>query len=190
MDLDLVNKLEAAGLTPNPDVISVGIPRVAEKLVHDEGPAVVLMDNQRRSLRVDLKPLTALFVENRQPPPMRGEPPVEYFPFFYALEHAAAMACIARGRPEPDAEFERLYRHLRRHPDGKNPNPTLGCVQRAAQVYLSLRDISRAEYEAVMDRLSRSARMFDGQVGSTNYFTRVLAPLLRDSSRGRDGGDD
>ena len=50
----------------------------------------------------------------------------------------------------------------------------------------SLRDISRAEYEAVLDRLSRSARMFAGQVGSTNYFTRMLEPLLRDSSRGLD----
>ena len=189
MDLDLVKKLEAAGITPNPDVISVGIPRVAEKAVQDEGP-VVLMDNMRRSLRVDLKPLSALFVGNRQPPNMRGEPPAEYFPFFYALEHAAAMACVVRGRPEPDAELERIYRHLRRHPDGKNPNPTFGCVQRAAQVYLSLRDISCAEYEAVLDRLSRSARMFDGQVGSTNYFTRVLEPLLRDSSRGLDVGDD
>lgn len=189
MDLDLVKKLETAGLAPNPDALSVGIPRVAEKVVQDEGP-VVLMDNKRRSIRVDLKPLTALFVGNRQPPPMRGEPPVEYFPFFYALEHAAAMACVARGRPEPDAELERVYRHLRRHPDGKNPNPTFGCVQRAAQVYLSLRDISRAEYEAVVDRLSRSARTFDTHVGSTNYFTRVLEPLLRDSSHGLADGDD
>lgn len=189
MDIDLLKKLEGVGLIPNPDAISVGIPRVAEKVVNDEGPAV-LMDNERHSLRVELKPLTALFVGNRQPPPMRGEPPPEYFPFFYAVEHAAAMACIARGQPEPDAELERLYRQLRRHPDGKNPNPIFGCLQRAAQVYLSLRDISRAEYEAVMDRLSRSARTFDTHVGSTNYFTRVLEPLLRSSSRGLDQGRD
>lgn len=183
MDIDLLKKLKAAGLAPNPDTISVGIPRVGGNVVHDEGP-IVLMDNQRRSLKVELKPLTALFVGDRQPPPMRGEPPPEYFPFFYALEHAAAMACVARERPEPDAELERLFRHLRRLPDGKNPNPTFACLQRAAQVYLSLRDISRAEYEAVLDRLGRSARTFSTHVGSTNYFTHVLEPLLRNSGRG------
>lgn len=177
MDQDVVTKLEAAGLSVDPDLISVGIPREGEALVHDDGP-VVLMDGGQRSLRVELKPMSMLFTGSRQPPSMRGTPPDEYLPFFHFVEDAAAMACVARGRPELDAEFERLYRNLRRHPDGKSPNPVFGCLQRAARTYLSLRDVSRAEYEAVMDRLSRSARSFDTHPGSTNYFTRALEPLL------------
>src|SRR4051812_30500529 len=59
MDLDLVTRLEAAGLTPNPEAISVGIPREADRLVLDDGPAV-LVDDRERTLKVELKPLSVL----------------------------------------------------------------------------------------------------------------------------------
>ncbi len=179
MDSELIKKLETAGLPLDPDALALGIPREGEKLVRSSGPFLV-MDDENHSLLIDAKPLSALFMGNRQPPMMREEPPEEYLPFFYTIEHAAALACVARGRPETDREFERLYRLLRRRPDGRDENPVFECLQRAAQVYLSLRDVSSAEYEAVMDRLGRSAKTFHTHVGSTNYFTSALEPLLEE----------
>lgn len=130
------------------------------------------------SLSLELKPLSALFTGDRQPPSMRNEPPPEYLEFFLAIEHTAALACAARGRPESDEEFERLYRHLRRRPDGADANPMFGCLQNSVRLYLSLKDVSRAEFEAVVERLHKSARTFRTHGGSTNYFANALRPLL------------
>ncbi len=177
LDPEAIKKLEAAGLPTAPEDISVGVPTEAGQLSTRDGASVVV-ESATGKLLVELKPLTALFVGTRQPPPMRGEPPAEYLAFFHTIEFTAAKACEARGRPEADGEFARLYRHLRRRPDGTDPNPVFGCLQSAARMYLSLRDVSCAEYEAVIDRLHRSARTFHTHVGSTNYYTHALRPLL------------
>jgi hypothetical protein len=178
MDQDIVRQLEAKGMSTDPSRLSVGVARMNGTPIHDDEPGVVVGDHTG-TLRLQLKPISALFVGNRQPPPFRGEPPAEYIPFFHAIEHTAAVACAARRRPERDEEFERLYRHLRRRPDGSDANPIFDALQNSARMYMSLRDVSRAEFEAVMDRLSRSARTFRTHVASTSYFNNALAPLLR-----------
>ncbi len=127
---------------------------------------------------IEPKQATELFVGDRQPPLMGRDVPEEYIPFFAMIERCAGLICRARGRPEVDEEFERIYRQLRRRPDGTDKNPMFGYIQRAARVYMSLTDVSRAEYEAVMNRLSKSARTFHTHVGSTNYFEFALRPLL------------
>lgn len=177
MDLDFVAKLRQSGLEPDANRLSVGVPRAGDPLAQEDAPGMLVTDGRTQSI-ITAKPIARLFVGSRQPPSLREVPPEEYRPFFRALEWAAADACLARGRPEPDAEFERLYRLLRRCPDGVDRNPIFGCLQRAAQLYLSLNDVSQAEFEAVMDRLSKSARVFSTHPGSTNYFQHALAPLV------------
>jgi hypothetical protein len=177
MDAALIQQLEAAGLEPDPLSLSLGVMREGTRLVAASGPQLVV-GGKDRSAEVELKPLSALFTGTSQPPAFRGEPPPGYMPFFLLVETTAALGCEVRERPEVDEEFERLYRQLRRRPDGTDANPLFSYLQRAAQLYLSLRDTSRAEYEAVMDRLSKSARTFHTHTGSTNYWTHALRPLL------------
>ncbi len=177
MDLEFVAKLKQSGLEPDANRLSVGIPRAGDPLAQEEAPGMLVTDGRAHSV-ITTKPLSQLFVGSQQPPSLREVPPEEYRPFFHAVERAAANACLERGRPEADAEFERLYRLLRRCPDGVDKNPLFGCLQRAAQLYLSLNDVSQSEFEAVMDRLSKSARIFSTHPGSTNYFQRALAPLI------------
>lgn len=127
---------------------------------------------------VTLKPCAQLWTGTAVPPSMAGTPPEEYQPFFLMLEMTAADYCATTRKAVPDAEFERLYRQLRRRPDGTDANPLFSYLRAAARLYLSLRDVSRAEFEAVAQRLSQSGRHFSTHVGSTNYYQLVLHDLL------------
>lgn len=138
--------------------------------------AIAISDG-KTTTQVALPSLGALFTGERVPPSMRGEPPIEYQPFFLRIELTSAAYCAKFG-PVHDREFERLYRQLRRFPDGTDKHPLFGALQQTGALHASLHDVSRAEYEAVMDRLSRSARTFDGGPGSTNYWKHALSPLL------------
>ncbi|WP_375772057.1 hypothetical protein NR798_14610 [Archangium gephyra] len=125
-----------------------------------------------------LKPCAQLWTGTAVPPSMAGTPPEEYQPFFLMLEMTAANYCATTRKVVADAEFERLYRQLRRRPDGTEANPLFSYLRAAARLYLSLRNVSRAEFEAVAQRLSQSARHFASHVGSTNYYQLVLHDLL------------
>ena len=171
MDQEIAKQLEAAGLPTRLDDLTLSISRTGP------GFALIVGDG-KKSHSMALKPCSALFAGSRQPPPMHGEPPEEYTAFFATIETAAALACAASGHAEPDDEFERLYRYLKKRPDGIDRNPMFAALQDAARLYMSLHDVSQAEYEAVMDRLSRSARTFSLGKGSTNYFHNALVPLL------------
>jgi hypothetical protein len=127
---------------------------------------------------VTLQPVSRLWVGAAQPPDFSGTPPPSYQPFFLLLETTAADYCATLGKPERDEEFEHLYRQLRRRPDGHDPNPLFSYMQAAARLYLSLRDVSQAEFEAVVNRLGRSAKTFRTHVDSTNYWQRVLRTLV------------
>ena len=131
-----------------------------------------------RVVPVKLKPISQLWMGTRRPPSLAGTPPPEYQPLLLMLELTAAHYCLSLRKVETDAEFERLYRQLRRRPDGQDANPLFSYLQGTARLYLSLRDVSQAEFEAVAQRLSQSARHFSTHVGSTNYHHLVLCDLL------------
>ncbi len=111
-------------------------------------------------------------------PDFSGGPPPEYVFFFAMIEMTAADFCSCTRTRERDEEFRRLYHQLRRRPDGTDPNPIFAYLQAAARVYMSLRDVSRPEFEAVVSRLASSAKLWSESYSSTNYQDRVLAELL------------
>ncbi len=120
-------------------------------------------------VHLPLKSIPELFVGSAQPDDFSDGPTPEYVMFFSVIELTAMEYCTVTGRREPDFEFERLYRHLRRRPAGQDSNPLFSYLQAAARLYMSLREVSQAEFEAVANRLSKSARhMSQGDV-STNY---------------------
>jgi hypothetical protein len=113
-------------------------------------------------------PLRSLFAGAAKAPNLAAGPTPELEPFFRFLEATVVTVCDATGRDETDEEMHRIYAQLRRRPDGKD------CLmhsylQAAARVYMSHRTLSQAEYEAVMGRLSKSAKTFSMGPTSRNY---------------------
>lgn len=178
MDREVVEALEKAELpVDKPEMLRVGV-QLDEQGKVQPTREVVSIVSEKKLLSARLRPISQLFTGDTVPPSFTRAPPPEYHPFFILLEAAAADCCKARGRPEPDQEFERLFRLLRRRPDGDDPNPAFSYLQAAARLYMSLRDTSQAEFEAVADRLHRSARTYATHTGSTNYYREVLQPLF------------
>jgi len=173
-----VEKLQRAGLKlEQPEMLRVAIQRDENKKVLPLRAEVPVMGNEGLVL-VKLKPLSQLWTGSAVPPDLSRTPPPQYHPFFLLLESTAANYCAAVGKPETDDEFERLFRQLRRRPDGDDAHPLFSYLQGAARLYLSLRDVSQAEFEAVANRLSQSAKWHSSHVGSTNYYREVLHGLF------------
>ena len=173
-----MEKLQRAGLKlEQPEMLRVAIQRDENKKVLPLRAEVPVMGNEGLVL-VKLKPLSQLWTGSAVPPDLSRTPPPQYHPFFLLLESTAANYCAAVGKPETDDEFERLFRQLRRRPDGDDAHPLFSYLQGAARLYLSLRDVSQAEFEAVANRLSQSAKWHSSHVGSTNYYREVLHGLF------------
>jgi hypothetical protein len=121
-----------------------------------------------------LRPVRQLFTGNRKAPDLSQGPTPELEPFFILLEHTVVRFCEADGRDETDQEIEQIYSSVRRRPDGDSGR--LGAyLVAAARLYTSVRDVSEAEYEAVMRRLTKSARTFSAPPLSRNYLTTLRA---------------
>jgi hypothetical protein len=178
VDSEAVEKLKGAGLkVDQPEMLRVAIQRDENKKVLTPRDETAVMGNEGLVL-VKLKPLSQLFTGSAVPPDLSRTPPPQYQPFFLLLESTAANYCAATGKPETDDELERLYRQLRRRPDGEDKHPLFAYLRGAARLYMSLRDVSQAEFEAVLNRLSQSAKWHSSHVGSTNYYREVLQGLF------------
>lgn len=134
----------------------------------------VAIQSGKNTVLVRLKSISRLFTGSAQPPSFAKGPTDEYVFFFALIERTAVDYCDVVGRKEYDEEFERLYRQLRRRPDGTDGNPLFSYIQAAARLYMSIRDVSQSEFEAVAQRLSVSARHFSMGPSSSNYL-RVVA---------------
>lgn len=134
-------------------------------------PAVVVAGKTIVSAK--LKPISQLFTGNRQPPSFRDGPTPEYEFFFLLIERTAMDYCSTTQQIPRDAEFEELYGKLMRRPDGKDPNPLFTYLQAACKLYMSMKDVSQAEFEAVASRLRRSARTFGMGPTTRNYYENV-----------------
>ncbi|MCK8503580.1 MULTISPECIES: hypothetical protein [Myxococcus] len=179
MDANAVAELEKAGVKADaPDRLFVAVEWDADKKhVVPVGPRALVRDGEKLA-HVTLQPISQLWTGDVKPPSFAKIPPPEYHPFFMLLEATAAGYCRAVRNTETDQEFERLYRHLARRPDGTDRNPLFSYLQGAARLYMSLRDVSQAEFEAVVLRLHQSARHHQTHVGSINYFQDVLRGVL------------
>lgn len=178
MDANAVAELEKAGVkVDQPDHLYVAVEWEDGKRVLPVGERVQVRAGELLT-HVTLQPISKLFTGDTKPPSFAKAPPPEYHPFFFLIEATAAGYCRAVRNTETDQEFERLYRHLLRRPDGTDRNPLFSYLQGAARLYMSLRDISQAEFEAVVERLHQSAKHHQTHVGSINYFQDVLRGVL------------
>ena len=174
MDTEVHRVLAKAGLSLDGAMPCIGVCVDEHRRPQALGAAVRVMGG-RNDVDITLKPISSLWTGTAKPPDFAQGPPPAYELFFLLIERTARDYCAATGQPVYDAEFERLYNHLRRRPDGRDANPLFSYLQAAAALYLSLRDVSQDEYEAVLRRLTQSARRFNAGAGSTNYVDRALA---------------
>ncbi|MBJ6760070.1 hypothetical protein JGU66_04795 [Myxococcaceae bacterium JPH2] len=178
MDVTAVAELEKAGVkVDDPMRLFVPVERDEQGQVKTVGDLVPVRFGDTTA-HVTLQSISKLWTGNKQPPNFTKAPPPDYQPFFFLIETTAAAFCRATGRAEPDQEFEQLFRHLLRRPDGEAKNPLFSHLRAAARLYMSLRDVSEAEFEAVAQRLHQSAKHYNTHVGSTNYFQHVLREVL------------
>jgi hypothetical protein len=178
MDLKVREELERAGLAlEQPELLQVAIQFEQQGQPIPLGEEVPVVDESWTMARVKLEPISRLWTTTEMTPFLLRTPP-QHEAFLLLLESTAGIYCTSMDRPETDAEFERLYRKLRRHPDGADAHPLFAYLQGAARLYLSLRDVSRAEYESMTHRLSKLAGRFRSHVGSTNYHRRVVYSVL------------
>ena len=179
MGTSLATRLEFSG--PSDALIpsfQLEIARDGQDRIVVLGDAVVVRTTKGETVTLTLGPLRPLFKGTARAPDLSAGPSPGLMPFFFLLEGTVVRYCDAAGRDETDQEMERVYSELRRRPDAGD-----GLLQShlrgAARLYLSLRDVSEAEYEAVMRRLARSARSFSDGAISRNYLA-----TLRDTFRG------
>ena len=173
-----MEKLKKAGLkVDQPEMLRVAVQRDENQKVRLLGAEVPVLGNEGLML-VTLKSVSQLWTGTAVPPDLSRTPPPEYHPFFLLLETTAANYCAATGKAETDDEFARLFRQLRRRPDGDDPHPLFSYLRGAVRLYQSLRDVSQAEFEAVLNRLHQSAKWHSSHVGSTRYHREVLKGLF------------
>jgi hypothetical protein len=84
------------------------------------------------------------------------------------VEQTVVGFCDADGGDATDQEMEQIFGELRRRPDTAG-GALRSYLRATAQLYLSLRDVSAAQYEAAMGRLAKSARTFSEAPISRNY---------------------
>lgn len=185
MDLTVVTKFDDAGLdkTFKTTLPTIGIEVDAQGRVQPIGPEVAVIAGSKTVL-VSLKRISELFTGTRTPPSFRDGPTDAYMLFFALIELTVIDFCRCAGRAEYDAEIERLYTHLRRRPDGHDPNPLFSYMQAAARLYMSAFDVSQAEFDAVCRRLSKSAGRF-GLGPTSAHYCEVIGSTLDGATRTR-----
>jgi hypothetical protein len=173
MDAGVIGILDEAGIDTSLQGV---LPRIRVQLAGngllEPLESRVTVEAGKAFASVELKTIPQLFAGARVPPDFKTGPTPEYVAFFAIIE-ATALACCVAAAPEYDREFERLYAQLRRRPVGKDGNPLFSYLRAAVRLYMSLRDVNQAEFERVVQRLSRSAGHFTTDVASTNYIRTV-----------------
>ena len=178
MDLKVRQELERAGMDLDwPERLQVAIQFTHQGQAMPLGEEVPVVDESWTMVHVKLARISRLWTATDMTPFLLRTAP-HHESFLRLLESTAGIYCTSMNQPETDAEFERLYRLLRRHPDGEDAHPLFSYLQGAARLYLSLRSMSRGEYEALTYRLSKMARRFRSHEGSTNYYRKVVHSVL------------
>jgi hypothetical protein len=174
MDLNVKQQLERMGLVlDRPELLQVAIEFGPHGQPVPLGEEVQVMDEAWKTAHVRLKPISQLWTAAEVTPFLLRTSP-HHEAFLTLMQSMAGIYCTSLDQPETDAEFERIYRKLRWHPDAEDHHPLFSYLQGAARLYLSLSDMSRTEYETLTRRLGNLAERFCSHTGSTNYHRQML----------------
>jgi len=172
MDAEVIRGLDEAGLDASLtkhvlDILVIVDENMQPRPVAEE--VLVFSGGVEHRCPVRLRTISELYAGDARPLDFADGPAAGYEMFFGMVERTAADFCVSTGQMETDDEFARLYRLLARRPAGTDRNPLFSYMQAAARLYMSVRDVSRHEFEAVALRLSTFARNVRTGPSSRNY---------------------
>jgi hypothetical protein len=174
MDQSVVGIFRGAGMDTALADAEIAV-QVDEQKQLQPPPATLCVKMGGHAVDVTLAPISKLFAGSKVPPSFSDGPPESYKNFYRLVEKTVVRCCQMTGQIERDVELERLYRQLRRRPDGKDANPIFAWAQAACRLYMSLNATSQAEFEAIVDRLSIVARHFSSGSTSRNYYQAAIS---------------
>lgn len=171
--VDLIPSLkftvENGGLKP--EGLTVALPMHGEKTPFIENRNSIIIDDGKNTAVWAAASLRELFRGNLVPPKMDEYPP-EYIPYFAYYEQHFLTACEALG-DRTDQEMEEVYAILRRRPDNKSLGVLHDFFWQVSALMLAVHPLSGAQFEAIVGRLERSARMWALRPVSRNYAAAV-----------------
>lgn len=166
--LDLVDSLRAAMTADGLDLSegpTVAIPVRKEQNLPPKQEVPICDGEKVASWTAPL--LRELFRGNRVPPSLDRYPEA-YIPFFgFIEEHVLAM--FEELGERTDQQMEEIYAALRRRPDGRSLGREHDFLWQSCAAMLGSHVLSAAEFEAIINRLERSARTFSMRPVSRNY---------------------
>ncbi len=162
--------VKAGGLDPKK--LSVGLKTTDKNRPDVSAREQVLITDGSKAALWTVPSLRALFRGDKPAPAMPSEPPPEYLPRFHFVEQHVVTFCDAFG-DKTDGEFEEVFSNLRRRPDGKSPNELHFFLWQVAAGLAGLRPLSAAEFDAILGRLTKSARTFRMGIVSRNYIATL-----------------
>ncbi len=128
--------------------------------------------------------LTALFRGSVLPPSL------EQYPAQYALILAhiesQVLTVASSGLAGTDDQYRELYANFRRRPDGRCTSPLHEALWQILALTLASIPLSRDQFDAIVQRLSQSARTFSMGPSSRNYLGQLAGMFGRLRSQGGD----
>lgn len=158
--------VEKFGLNPDKLTVAVEMNGRGEIRVYDKHSVPITDGTRMTAWKVPA--LAGLFRGDKVPPKDMDHYPPAYSAHFYFIEkHLLTLS--EGGKVPTDQELEEIYSALRRRPDGRSLGPLHDFMWQVAALLLGRHAVSAAEYEALFDTLTRSARKWALKPVSRNY---------------------
>ncbi len=116
--------------------------------------------------------LRALYRGAKVPPDL-GDGPEPYEDIFTLYDQHLAMFSKSLGPPR-DEELAEIFSAIRRRPDGKSTRHLHDFLWQVSALMLGTRELSEAEFAAIVGRQERSCRTFAMGPSSRNFATMLL----------------
>jgi len=158
--------VEKFGLNPNKLTVAAEMNDQGKIRVYDKH-SIPITDGMRMTAW-NVPALAELFRGDKAPPKDMDHYPPAYLAHFYFIENHLLTLC-AGGKVPTDQELEEIYFALRRRPDGRSLGPLHDFMWQVAALLLGRHAVSAAEYDALFDALTRSARKWALKPVSRNY---------------------
>lgn len=178
MDQEVSDVLARVGVCLSPRAAKVHVVPVIALQIQDDHGVLPLTDiipigtSDNHVIEVKVRALGELLTGNIQGF-SSDRPPVDYADLLFMLMWTAVRYCYHAQVEIRDVEFSEIFNHLRRRPDGTHSNPIFSYLRAAVRVYASLVDLSKCQFESVMNYLRIAARRHADGHTSTAYLATM-----------------
>lgn len=163
------------------ETVNLALPMdVEQKPGVSDRSKVRLSDAEGRGGEWSVPSLRELYRGDKIPPQDMNYYPEEYSAMFFAIEKNVLFA--GDFVDIRDEEIARLYRLVRRKPDGRSEGFLHDVLYQSAALMLGLKAVSQEEFEAIFDQLAASARGWRESYSSRNYIAYLRETFRQDEN--------